>query len=409
MDKRRINDMLEHWAEVYRSNPTKSFSDRHFYHKLIFQGVKKEDRSVNLSLDPSKINPNYRKALGEVSPLCHPNSPFNNWIQYYADSPQTSCFVTDYWQYFCQFISKDNQACKAREHIKIYIPLDAQHIEEGAKKIFDFLEKNHISHVSKISQEIRFDDLVIRLINPEDAKKLIQFVSSVPYLQEGLIQPNPFAFQQNGIAMAVDGYLSFNGTVATLLKAYMDYKRNSGTLNNVNADDFYDYIKTLYLDQFVYHRNYNLENILEWRPAEEKNYQEVVGLIFKVQDPSFSLDDYMQHYATCANVELLSERKIFETNRLLLEAIQAMTLRWGKNGIPSVRDYYNIGDSTYITRNNGLRYRMENSNFRATLRAILQQRKMSFNQYAKLLLNQYDIDLDQLLRDHGFNPGSGPK
>jgi len=409
MDKRRINEMLQHWAEIYRSNPTKSFSDRHFYHHLIFQGVKPEDREVNLGILPSKVNPDYRKALGEISPLCHPNSPFNNWIQYYADSPQTSCFVAYNWQYFCQFISKDNQARLAGEHIKIYIPLDAQHIEEGAKIIFDFLEKNHISHLSKIGREIRFDDIVVRLINPEDAKKLIQFVSSVPYLQEGLIQANPFAFQQNGIAMAVDGSLSFNSTVAKLLNAYMDYKRNSGTLNNVNADDFYAYLRALYLDQFVYHRNNNLERICQWEPDEENNYREVIALIIKVQDPSFTLEDYMQHYATCADVELLTESKIFETNRLLIEAIQAMTLRWGKNGIPSVRDYYDTGDPTYITRRNDLRDRMENSKFRATLKAILHQRRMSFNQYAQVLLDQYHIDLDQLLRDNGFDPGSGPK
>ncbi len=409
MDKIRINEMLRDWAELYRSNPDKEFSDKHFYHRLIFQGVKSQDRAINLGLHPSTVDPNYRKALGKLSPLCHPNSPFNNWIQYYSDSPQTSCFVASNWTYFCQFISKDNQARMSREHIKVYIPLDAQHIEFGAKIIFDFLEKNHISHVSKIGREIRFDDVVVRLVNPEDAKKLIQFVNSVPYLQEGLIKANPFAFEQNGIAMAVDGRLSYNQTISILLKNYMDYKKYSRSLNNVSADDFYAFVRKLYMDQFITHRNDRLQQIFDWKEDQEKNYREVIALIIRVQDPKFTFKDYIEHYERCANIEMLSEQKITDTNRLLLEALQAMTLRWGTNGTRSVRTYYVTGDSSYITSKNNLRDRMEASNFRSNLKAILEQRKMSFDQYANALLKQYHIDLNQLLIDNGFDPGAGPR
>lgn len=396
----RINNMLAYWAELYRSNPNAEFSDRQFYHKLIFNDVKKEDRHYNLSMQPSRSNPNYRKAPNAISYNCLDNSTFNNWIQYYSDSPCTNCFVSDHWQYFYQFISKDNKARLAGEHMKLYIPLDADHIEQGATMIFDFLERNNISHLSKIGREIRFDDIVVRLINPEDAERLINFVSHNPYLQEGLIKPNPFAFQQNGIAMAVDGSLSYNSTVANLLKAYMDFKRNSGTLNNVNANDFYEYVRKLYMDQFVTHRNTNLESIFDWKPDEEKNYREVIALIIKTHSPKFGYRDYLEHYSNCANIEILSETNIIETNRLLIEALEAMTVRFNSNGIPQVKGFYESGDPYLITSRNGLRNRMVSSNFRNTLRSILHQRRMTFEEYAQNLLIQYHIDLDSLVHTY---------
>lgn len=398
----RINEMLSFWAEVYRSNPNKEFSDNQFYHRLIFQDVKREDRSISLSDQPSKDDPNYVKNYRKISPICYPNSTFNNWIQYYSDSPQTECFVSANWRYFCQFISKDNQARMAREHIKMYIPLDGNHIEKGAKMIFDFLEKNKISHLSKIGREIRFDNIVVRLINPEDAKKLIQFVSSNPYLQEGLIKPNPFAFQQNGIAMAVDGSLSFNQTVSQLLKAYMDYKRDSRSLNNVNVDEFYGFIRKLYMDQFITHRNDRLQQIMGWNPEEEKNYREVIALIIKVHNKDFTLDDYFEHYSNCSNISMLSERQITDTNRILLEALQAMTIRFRVNGIHQVKSFYETGNPTLITSKNDFRRRITSCGFRESLNAILHQRRMTFEQYAQMLLDQYHIDLDALAKQKGL-------
>ncbi|MBQ4031338.1 MAG: hypothetical protein II625_06255 [Bacilli bacterium] len=395
----RINEILQYWAQLYRENPTKEFSDRTFYNHLIFTGVKMEDRRINLSIQQSKTNPNFRKNPAAIDPNCNPQSTFNNWIQLYSDSRKTDCFVSPYWQYFCQFVSKDNKARMSHEHIKIYIPLDSDHIEYGAKMIFDFLEQNNISHLSKIGREIRFDDIVVRLINPDDAKKLLDFVSRNPYLQEGLIQANPFAFQKNGIAMAVDGSESYNSTVATLIKAYMDYRRKTNTLNNVNVENFYEYIRRLYIDQFISRRNQNLKTILDWKDKdEEKNYQEIVSLIIRVHDPNFTYDDYMQHYATCANISYLTERQILETNRLLIEALEAMTIRFNRNGISNVNAFFDTGDGKYITSKNNLRERMLHSNFRTTLKQILHQKRMTFAEYAQLILDQYHIDLNSLIQ-----------
>ena len=367
----RINEILQYWAQLYRENPTKEFSDRTFYNHLIFTGVKMEDRRINLSIQQSKTNPNFRKNPAAIDPNCNPQSTFNNWIQLYSDSRKTDCFVSPYWQYFCQFVSKDNKARMSHEHIKIYIPLDSDHIEYGAKMIFDFLEQNNISHLSKIGREIRFDDIVVRLINPDDAKKLLDFVSRNPYLQEGLIQANPFAFQKNGIAMAVDGSESYNSTVATLIKAYMDYRRKTNTLNNVNVENFYEYIRRLYIDQFISRRNQNLKTILDWKDKDEEKNNKGYNCY---------------------------SRQILETNRLLIEALEAMTIRFNRNGISNVNAFFDTGDGKYITSKNNLRERMLHSNFRTTLKQILHQKRMTFAEYAQLILDQYHIDLNSLIQ-----------
>ena len=397
-DNQRINDFLNYWAEIYQNNPEKNYEKGHFYHALTHDEVKPEDTVVSLSLDISRQYPNYSKAPGEVSPLSHPNSTFNNWIQYYSDSPKTSCFIADNWQYFCQFISKDNNARLQTEHIKIYIPLDAEHIEYGATLIFDFLERNNISHLSKIGKKIRSDDIVIRLVNPNDAEKLINFVNDTPYLQEGLIKPIPFTFQKDGIGMAVDGMLSYNDTISILLKAYMDHTKETKTLNKVDADDFYAYVRELYISQFVSHKSEKLHEIIGWNEEEERDYHLVVGLIIKVHDPSFTFEDYLEHYRLCSGVSILTEQNIIDTNRLLIEALQAMTLRWNEDGTRYVRAYIATANEDFITKNNNLRNRIVNSNFRETIKAILHQRNMTFDQYAETILNQYHIDLNELLQ-----------
>ena len=83
---------------------------------------------------------------------------------------------------------------------------------------------------------------------------------------------------------------------------------------------------------------------------------------------------------------------------LLIEALQAMTLRWNEDGTRYVRAYIATANEDFITRNNNLRDRIVNSNFRETIKAILHQRNMTFDQYAETILNQYHIDLNELLQ-----------
>ncbi len=424
----RVNEILYYWRDIAKENPNYSFnnslsSDR-IYHDLIFRGVPLSDRRVNISVEESRQHPNYFINSEFESPYAGPNSPFNNWIKYYARSDKTDVFISPNWTYFCQFVSKDGKARRAREHLKVYIPLDSNHVEDGARLIFNFLEDNNISHGSKIGKKIRFDNIVVRLVNPEDVDKLINFVNNNAYLREGLLPANPFAYNRNGIALAIDGSLSYNCTVADMIDLYIDHRKKTNTLNQVNNQDFYYYIEKLYYSYFVSKsrngEDYNtisnyISRVLNDKVQERgqqltedetqriiENYRQVIGLIVKAGKPEFTYSDYLRHYSDNNQEVYYSERTVIETNRMLIEAFEAMTQRFGNpDGYNNVRSFFYNGQENLITRNNNLRARMVNSPFRENLRLILNKRQMDFDTYAKMVLNQYHIDLAEIARMKG--------
>ena len=420
----RINEILFYWRNIAKENPVYDFnstlsSDR-IYHDLISRGVPKQDRLVDISADDSTKYPYYFVNSEYESPYANPSSPFNNWIKYYAHS-NTEVSIPNNRRYFCQFVSKDEQAKQARENLKVYIPLDSEHIENGARLIFNFLEDNHISHESEISKRIRLDDIVIKLIRPDDVDRLIEFVNNNSYLHEGLLPANPFAFNRNGIALSIDGKLSYTNTIADMIDLYIDHKKESEELDSVDATDFFTYVERLYYAYYISPNSntesYNTFNGFIARKIKEhydehhrtlsndeianliENYRQIIGLIVKSSKPNFTYSDYLRHYSDNSKAVYLSDKVILETNRLLIEAFEALTERFGNpDGYRNVRAFFNIGLEDYITRENNLRARMINSPFRENLRLILQVNKVDFDTYAKMVLNQYHIDLAEIDR-----------
>lgn len=394
----RICEFLKYWAQIAKENPDYQFncqlSSDNIYHSLIFLGVHRDDMKENLATTPSRKAPNLYMNPRVISSCATPNSTFNNWIQYFSTTKNTQCFIDPQWSYFCQFLSVNPEARQSNDHLKIYVPLDVEHVEYGAKMIFDFLDQNNIPHVSKIGRRIRFDNIVIRLVHPEDVDKLLEFVNNNKYIQEGLIAPNPFAFQKDNLAMAVDGDISYNETVAKLIDLYIDYAQKNKLLNKVSTEAFYQYVNDLYQKQFT-GRTDELRVAFNWKtPEEERNYREVISLILKAHNPNFTYEDYLDHFKTCVNVTLLTPENITLVNSLLLEALQTMTRKYNHpDGFRNVEIFFRTGQENLITRDNNLRYRMVNSRFREILKALLNQYKLDFYTYANRLLSENNIDL----------------
>ena len=299
-NEQRIDAFLKYFAKIAIQNPNYSFntdrSTRQIYSELIQRDVSQEDKQVFLAEQygsPFKDSLLYDKGAEEQ----YKDSAFCHWIDYYKENENIDVFRTENWPYFCQFISKNKEAKFSNEHIKIYIPLDSQHIEEGAKLIFNFLTNHNISHVSKIGKQIRFDDIVVRLIKEEDAKALLDFVKNNDYIQEGLIKANPFAFQQDGIAMACDGHESYNYTVAQLIDLYLNSRKRNNSLDKVSYQDYYHYLADHYRSEFINKESHLLENKLDMNTEEsKKNYQHIIALMLKSQSKDFTLKDYFNHY-----------------------------------------------------------------------------------------------------------------
>lgn len=83
------------------------------------------------------------------------SSMFPVWINNFKESTNTSVFVDPSWAYFCQFINEtpDKKIKDECDPVKIYVPLDSNHLKEGVNKIFNFCLNNNIVHHSKVAKK----------------------------------------------------------------------------------------------------------------------------------------------------------------------------------------------------------------------------------------------------------------
>ena len=395
-NKKRIDEFLKYFAKIGIQNPNYSFSSNntcnHIYSELITRNVSKKDKSFLLAESfgsPFKDDYSYT----DESLKQYKNSIFYRWIEHYKNHDKIDVFRTQSWPYFCQFISKDKTARASNEHIKIYVPLDSEHIEKGAKLIFDFLNKNDISHVSKIGKEIRFDDIVVRLIKEEDAKKLLNFVKNNSYIQEGLLKPNPFAFQEGNIALACDGDKSYNYTVTQVIAMYLDKRKKDNSLDKVSYQDFYHFLADFYKQEFI-NNNHSLNNRLDIKDKKSKeNYKHIIALMLKSQSDDFTLEDYFNHYRHSVNSKKEKEEININSKELLLETIKIMTEKYGKEiAYRNIEFYLTTNNSDYITRTNNLREKVINSSLRNEIRYYLEKEQISFRDYVNKFSTNNNID-----------------
>ena len=365
--KETIDEFLKRFKQIVEKYPDVDLNNKKgidaIYKQLVFLNVKDKDKAIRLSESGSSKYNN--------------DSVFTNWRHSFPDNKNLDVFRTPDHLYFCQFVSNDIDIRSAKDFIKIYIPLDAEHIEDGAKIIFKFIAENKMPHQSKISKKIRFDDIVVRLIEPSDVEKLLDFIKNNDYLQAGLIEPNPFAFQKDNIAMACDGRLSYNDTLSKLIASYLMNCKYANKTDLIGYNHFYGYLTNLYTTEFLNNKSSELRNIFDFsNDKERKNIEHILYLLISCQSSKFSYDKFLNHYKKCANY-------IDDIDTLLNETIETMNNKYGDyNGvIENISEYLNTGRKTLITRTNGLRDRILDSNFRVSLQKRLYDQNFSLNDY----------------------------
>ena len=398
MNKKKANEFLKYIANLVKENPNIHFNNaqdcRLIYHLLIKKDVKESDKKVNVSKE----------------------GMFEKWIKRYSTSFKTNVFVNPTWEYFCQFISTNLQV--STNQIKIYVPTVHKYLEENANTIFDFLEKENIQHQSKIAKEIRFDNIVIRVNNEEDARKVIDFLSNNHDIQKGLIDANPFALSYNNIALACDGNLSYNSIVSNYIGLYIEYKNNSNTLGNVSLEEFINFIRNYYEDTFI--KMNNLDDIknhfyignnaeIEYcLPYQQVYFKHITELIIKSSQDDFSLKDFMDHFAKCNDKELIkremtelaNKKNDLTMQKLLMESLDIMSKKYGtEKALNQINMYLSTGDLHFITRTDGLRDRIRDS----TLRDYLIKELMNYNtnlvEYINIISKGNNVDI-KLLNDY---------
>jgi len=394
----RVNQFL---LDVYYAKQQQYINSKAVYSMLIRNDVEPND----IPLDNSQ------------------NGNFDRWCQRFGiyNGKNIETFVDPNWSYFCQFKNKHQEVMQNNDQVKVYIPLDGSHLTYGVEAIFDFLERNNIAHSSKVGKNVRFDDVVVRLGNLEDAEKLSQFISSNPYIQEGLIESNPFAVTKNGIAYASDREISYNSTVAAFVNLYVDdaIQRNDYSLFGV--DGFRKFILNYYNEVIINPNNYQrLINDFDIRYVNDfisYNYIRVAELLYKSLDYSFTYDDYCEfynrnltdyfrapEYAYGNNVNYIPlTEKTADLTEVLIQSNQQQDsgvhelmkkalIEFGKNTLPNgyrkysnddviaqIYEYFETGNPDYITNSGNLRNDFIKADFRATLTDYACTNSVSFS------------------------------
>ena len=385
---KRIDEFLKYFRDIAYQNPDYRFSVNNIYNELTNLGTK-----------------NY----GESERIDH---LFPGWINHFCNHSNICVFNSPQWKYFCQFRNYNNSN-NPDENLKIYIPLDSEHIELGAKEIFEFLSSQNIIHESKIGSHIRFDDIVVRVNSIDDFLKVNDFIQKNEYIKEGLIEASPFAYSYQGLSLAVDGRLSYNATVAKLIKLYINNKIDIEALNEVNVDDFYKFIDIYYNKNFscvegfykifedfgeekFYHNNNCYERL--------NNYKDVIKLISDSRKPEFTIIEFMKHYANCSDYSVKRDKisqlkkipfieqkeKENQINQQLLNLIDGITEK-SKNqykSLWSIDNYIKENNKRYITRHKKLRETIANSSFRDDIINLLDEKGIDFIEYAQELINE---------------------
>lgn len=269
----RMDEFLKFISSIYYVKPN-------IYGTLVTNGIKKH--SIEM------------KPIAKIFPI---------WVEYFKHLTNIKVFNSSNWKYFCQF-NKDEQIVKDNnfQAIKIYVPLDLAHIEEGANQLFTFIESKGFSHTSKICSDERVDNIVIRVITKEAANEIASFINTNDYIKEGLMKPNPFCLSDGNIAFATDNFLSFNSVLSEYIEDYMGSFQGN---HNVGLEQFKSFVESRYQNYFVDGKyidilaNNKRESMSDIFKGDLNallvNYQQVTELILKSLNSKSTLYDFSEH------------------------------------------------------------------------------------------------------------------
>ena len=198
---------------------------------------------------------------------------FNYWQEIFKINNNVDVFEDSRMKSFCFFT---NGRIRGNE-IKIYIPLDINHLKEGAYQLFNFIASTGMEHQSKIADRIRSDNVVIRVNNLDDANKIINYVENNDYIKKGMLQINPFLPNYNGIGLTMDNNYSYNSNVADLICDFINELKKRNNLNACNVDNFHNYVGT------------------RVPTMQDEDQKDICILIHSVTSPNFKINDFIEH------------------------------------------------------------------------------------------------------------------
>jgi len=297
--KDEMDEFLIFFQELYKNNPTLQVKQSYFYNGL--QTYKtSSDYLIDFRNKPT-IDTDYLNY-------------FIEWQKHFKDNPNIDVYHDVRQLRFLQF----NNTNYIDPGYKLYLTFPKDKVEECVEIIFDYIASKNMKTISKVSDCLRADSIVLRMVEKEEAIDLINFINSNSVLSESAGKTNPFIQREGVVAVAYDDWLSYNGMFAYMLEKYFSFKVTSSSLDYVSLGDFRAFIYKFYKDVMFDKDNLNsfleddyIKSELVDSPHISKgkflsNIKDIFELMSLELDPAVDIDHYFgmvdeflkpQHYA----------------------------------------------------------------------------------------------------------------
>ena len=320
---------------------------------------------------------------------------FKSWIEK-NNRDNTSVFVDERWDYFCQFVSSPEEMINSINHHKIYLSLKHDYLEEGVNLLFDYLNSENIPHRSKIGKYSRDDQIVIRVNSHEDCEKVVNFIKNNQFIQEGKKTANPFSFQYDGVALASDGDVSYNNCIAKVIETYLKEMVDEHRIGDINVNTFIDFctdyynryfvnkedVDRLFKDFDIYSSEFNLYEIVDYKYAFQlflnglRNDFDYNSYIEFIDDKKKTIDQAYKEFSYSFELEKYLD--------LFNELCSVMVNKYGLgDGILQINAFVNGFEVDCITRDKDLRRRVGNKPFVDFVKKYLKENNITLEEYIK--------------------------
>lgn len=394
----KIDEFLIHIATFALSNPYFEITDNFVYGQMIKYNIKDEKKILDV---------------------------FSYFEDKYKYRTHLHAYRENNWKYYLQLVNGKEDFIN-KKALKIYIPQDRKHIKKSAELIFDFLNKNKIKHLSKISEDIRCDNISIRLLSLEDANLLSKFIDETDEIKKGLIDPNPFTTEYKNIAYIIDDKVPYLYDTCFYISEYINDLRKNNKLHQVSYVDFNNFLNNIYAN--VFNKGEKLINYCEKRNIINNkigkliSHRENLELLLIALNPNKNINYTFAHFRWINSEQYKKDINKFmkdllyksfnedevtkpiltlkQKEKLLVDAILKTTKKYTlDHAIKAVKKYLKNNDPSGFTRDDDIRLTIINYLPSAEVVLIIKNSLDGEFDLERYINNAISINIDKLKQE----------
>lgn len=385
---KEMDKFIKEYMNIYLQNPSLPITDDTLYRALEIYGFNMQEYENGGIRD---IFPSLERTFA------------NSNLHVYVDERQTG---------FLQFTSHTGRP----KCVKMYLSFPKEYMELATTKIFSFISDNHMRCSSKIAQHVRSDSIVIRLDDPKDAKKVLNYINRDRELNKYHKSTNPFSLKEGIVGIGYDNMLSYNSVLADLLSNYFNLLRDNNCLQKADLKSF-----SLYVDDFYNKTFITKENLVEFTYSKLyktfqhrltntgellNNMEQVVRVIKNVTSNNLNLKNYFEMYdrfqddnenIAYFNREYGQQLKSIQMN-ILNSYVNTAIQKYGVDKVHMYLDSYIDGNNNAITSDNNYRqYFMKYISYEDLKYLVMGDSKLFVESYVNSASINSNIDSDYYL------------